>query len=112
MLGDRTRFGEVEVARERTLNEIALNILLAVLTLIFLLVVVTLQPFAAYAGTAVPIPVLIPLLVCLISHDHRDADLGPRRPRDPQGSGRRGCGLREEQRRQGVDGAAGDHRSH
>jgi K+-transporting ATPase ATPase B chain len=52
--------------RQRTPNEIALNILLAVLTLIFLLVVVTLQPFASYAGTDVPIPVLIALLVCLI----------------------------------------------
>jgi K+-transporting ATPase ATPase B chain len=53
-------------ARQRTPNEIALNILLAVLTLVFLLVVVTLQPFAYYAGTEVPIPVLIALLVCLI----------------------------------------------
>ncbi|MGD9903058.1 MAG: potassium-transporting ATPase subunit KdpB [Vicinamibacterales bacterium] len=53
-------------ARQKTPNEIALNILLAVLTLVFLLVVVTLPPFAAYAGTAIPIPVLIALLVCLI----------------------------------------------
>ncbi len=53
-------------ARQKTPNEIALNILLAVLTLIFLLVVVTLQPFAYYAGTEIPIPVLISLLVCLI----------------------------------------------
>jgi len=52
--------------RQKTPNEIALNILLAVLTLVFLLVCVTLQPFAAYAGTAIPIPVLIALLVCLI----------------------------------------------
>ena len=52
--------------RQKTPNEIALNILLAVLTLIFLLVVVTLQPFARYANTEVPIPVLISLLVCLI----------------------------------------------
>ncbi len=52
--------------RQKTPNEIALNILLAVLTLVFLLVVVTLQPFAFYAGTAIPIPVLIALLVCLI----------------------------------------------
>jgi len=52
--------------RQKTPNEIALNILLAVLTLVFLLVVVTLQPFAAYAGTSVPVPVLIALLVCLI----------------------------------------------
>jgi K+-transporting ATPase ATPase B chain len=52
--------------RQKTPNEIALNILLAVLTLVFLLVVVTLQPFAVYAGTSVPVPVLISLLVCLI----------------------------------------------
>jgi K+-transporting ATPase ATPase B chain len=52
--------------RQKTPNEIALNILLAVLTLVFLLVVVTLEPFALYAGTTIPIPVLIALLVCLI----------------------------------------------
>jgi K+-transporting ATPase ATPase B chain len=52
--------------RQKTPNEIALNILLAVLTLVFLLVVVTLQPFALYGGTSVPVPVLISLLVCLI----------------------------------------------
>jgi potassium-transporting ATPase ATP-binding subunit len=53
-------------SRQKTPNEIALNILLAVLTLVFLLVVVTLQPFAWYGGTEIPIPVLISLLVCLI----------------------------------------------
>jgi K+-transporting ATPase ATPase B chain len=52
--------------RQKTPNEIALTILLAVLTLVFLLVVVTLEPFAMYAGTSIPIPVLIALLVCLI----------------------------------------------
>jgi len=52
--------------RQKTPNEIALNILLAVLTLIFLLVVVTLEPFARYAGTHIPVTVLIALLVCLI----------------------------------------------
>jgi potassium-transporting ATPase ATP-binding subunit len=52
--------------RQKTPNEIALNILLAVLTLVFLLVVVTLEPFAYYAGTEISIPVLIALLVCLI----------------------------------------------
>jgi K+-transporting ATPase ATPase B chain len=52
--------------RQKTPNEIALNILLAVLTLVFLLVVVTLQPFALYAGTSIPVAVLIALLVCLI----------------------------------------------
>jgi K+-transporting ATPase ATPase B chain len=52
--------------RQKTPNEIALNILLAVLTLIFLLVVVALEPLARYAGTSVSVPVLISLLVCLI----------------------------------------------
>jgi K+-transporting ATPase ATPase B chain len=52
--------------RQKTPNEIALNILLALLTLVFLLAVVTIQPFAYYAGTEIPIPVLIALLVCLI----------------------------------------------
>jgi potassium-transporting ATPase ATP-binding subunit len=52
--------------RQKTPNEIALNILLAVLTLVFVFVVVTLEPFARYAGTSIPIPVLIALLVCLI----------------------------------------------
>jgi K+-transporting ATPase ATPase B chain len=52
--------------RQKTPNELALNILLAVLTLIFLLVVVTLQPLAWYARTDIPIAVLVALLVCLI----------------------------------------------
>jgi K+-transporting ATPase ATPase B chain len=52
--------------RQKTPNEIALNILLAVLTLVFLLVVVTLEPFAWYANTSIPVSVLIALLVCLI----------------------------------------------
>jgi potassium-transporting ATPase ATP-binding subunit len=53
-------------ARRKTPNEIALNILLAALTIIFMVAVVTLQPFAIYAGTSVSITVLIALLVCLI----------------------------------------------
>ena len=52
--------------RQKTPNEIALNILLAGLTIIFLLAVVTLQPFAIYAGGEQPIVVLVALLVCLI----------------------------------------------
>jgi potassium-transporting ATPase ATP-binding subunit len=52
--------------RQKTPNELALGILLAVLTLVFLLVVVTLRPLAGYAGVALPLPVLIALLVCLI----------------------------------------------
>jgi len=53
-------------SRQKTPNEIALTILLSGLTIIFLLAVVTLQPFAVYSGGAVAIPVLIALLVCLI----------------------------------------------
>ncbi|HEY1390733.1 MAG TPA: potassium-transporting ATPase subunit KdpB, partial [Ktedonobacterales bacterium] len=52
--------------RQKTPNEIALNILLAVLTLIFLLAVVTLEPFGIYSGSPVSITALIALLVCLI----------------------------------------------
>jgi K+-transporting ATPase ATPase B chain len=52
--------------RQRTPNEIALSILLAGLTLIFVLAVATLRPFGAYAGTTLGIGVLAALLVCLI----------------------------------------------
>ncbi|MEK8225376.1 hypothetical protein NKG05_03425 [Oerskovia sp. M15] len=52
--------------RQRTPNEIALNILLTSLTIIFLLAVVTLQPFAVYSGAEQSMIVLISLLVCLI----------------------------------------------
>ena len=52
--------------RQKTPNEIALNILLAGLTIIFLLAVVTLQPFAIYSGAQQTIFVLVALLVCLI----------------------------------------------
>jgi K+-transporting ATPase ATPase B chain len=53
-------------SRQKTPNEIALNILLAGLTIIFLLAVVTLQPFAIYSGSPQSIFALISLLVCLI----------------------------------------------
>ncbi len=53
-------------SRQKTPNEIALNILLAGLTIIFLLAVVTLQPFAIYSAAPQTIFVLISLLVCLI----------------------------------------------
>jgi K+-transporting ATPase ATPase B chain len=52
--------------RQKTPNEIALTILLAVLTIVFLPVVVTLQPFAHFSGTTVSVVVLVSLLVCLI----------------------------------------------
>ena len=53
-------------SRQKTPNEIALNILLASLTIIFLVVVLTLNPMAAYTGGATTIVILIALLVCLI----------------------------------------------
>ncbi|MDR3083705.1 MAG: HAD-IC family P-type ATPase, partial [Streptomyces sp.] len=53
-------------ARQKTPNEIALNILLASLTIVFLLACATLPPFAAYAGTHLTMVVLVALLVCLI----------------------------------------------
>lgn len=52
--------------RQKTPNEIALNILLAGLTIVFLLAVVTLQPFAIYSGAPQTVFVLVSLLVCLI----------------------------------------------
>lgn len=59
--------GLVEGAsRQKTPNEIALNILIAGLTIIFLLATVTLLPFGLYAGVHLSLAVLIALLVCLI----------------------------------------------
>ncbi len=52
--------------RQKTPNEVALTILLSGLTIVFLLAVATLAPFATYSGTTVSMPVLISLLVCLI----------------------------------------------
>jgi K+-transporting ATPase ATPase B chain len=53
-------------SRQKTPNEIALNILLAGLTIIFLLATVTLQPFATYSGAEQDVIILVALLVCLI----------------------------------------------
>ncbi|ALX66207.1 potassium-transporting ATPase subunit KdpB [Microbacterium sp. XT11] len=52
--------------RQRTPNEIALNILLASLSIVFVVVVLSLNPLASYAASPVSIPVLLALLVCLI----------------------------------------------
>jgi len=52
--------------RQKTPNEIALTILLAALTIVFLPVVVVLEPFAHYAHTTVSVVTLVSLLVCLI----------------------------------------------
>ncbi len=53
-------------SRQKTPNEIALTILLASFTLIFLLVTVTLKPFSDYASTTITVAALISLFVCLI----------------------------------------------
>jgi K+-transporting ATPase ATPase B chain len=52
--------------RQKTPNEIALTILLAVLTIVFLPVVVTLQPFGKFSGATLNVVILVSLLVCLI----------------------------------------------
>ena len=52
--------------RQKTPNEIALNILLASLTIVFLLVIVALQPMASFSGSPQSVVVLVALLVCLI----------------------------------------------
>ncbi len=53
-------------SRQRTPNEIALSILLAALSIIFVVVVLTLNPIASYAASPVSLTVLVALLVCLI----------------------------------------------
>jgi len=53
-------------SRQKTPNEIALNILLASLTIVFLMATLTLQPFAIYSGAEQSLIVLVALLVCLI----------------------------------------------
>lgn len=53
-------------SRQKTPNEIALTILLAGFTLVFVIVCVTLKPFADYSGTAISIAALVSLFVCLI----------------------------------------------
>ena len=53
-------------SRQKTPNEIALNILLASLTIVFLMATITLQPFAIYSGAEQSLIVLVALLVCLI----------------------------------------------
>lgn len=53
-------------SRQKTPNEIALNTLLVGLTIIFLIVIVCLYPFAEYSGVHIPIATMIALMVCLI----------------------------------------------
>lgn len=53
-------------SRQKTPNEIALNTLLVGLTIIFMIVIVCLYPFAQYSGATIPISTMIALMVCLI----------------------------------------------
>ncbi|TFB46726.1 potassium-transporting ATPase subunit KdpB [Cryobacterium tagatosivorans] len=53
-------------SRQKTPNEIALNILLACLSIVFVVVTLTINPIAGYSEAAVSVPVLVALLVCLI----------------------------------------------
>ena len=98
-------------SRQKTPNEIALNILLAGLTIIFLLATVTLQPFAIYSGAEQDIVILVALLVCLIPDDDRCVAVGDRhrrhgparaaqRARDVGPRGRGGGRLRDAAARQ------------
>ena len=101
--------------RQKTPNEIALSILLAGLTIIFLLAVVTLQPFAIYSGAKQSMIVLIALLVCLIPTTIGGPALGHRHRRHgPAGAAQRagdvGPGGRGGRRR--VDPAARQDRHH
>ena len=80
--------------RRKTPNEIALNILLAGLTITFLVTVVTLTPFAVYAGSPVSLTVSIALLVALDPDDDRRPALGDRHRRDgPPRPAKRRCAL-------------------
>ena len=99
--------------RQKTPNEIALTILLAALTVIFLLVCVTLKPFGIYSAANFSVPVLVALLVCLIPttigglvERHRHRGHGPaaaaQRARDERprrrSRRRRGCPAARQNR--------------
>ena len=91
--------------RQKTPNEIALNILLAALTIVFLLATVTLLPFSLYSvqaaghGTPVTMTVLIALLVCLDSDDDRRALVRHRHRRDgSHGASQRHCHVGQSRR--------------
>ena len=74
-------------SRKKTPNEIALQILLVALTIIFMIVIVTLYPIGRYSGVTLPVSTLIALAVCLIPTTiggsalrHRHRRHGPRHP--------------------------------
>ena len=102
-------------ARQKTPNEIALNILLASLSIVFVVVTLTLNPIASYSDASVSVPVLIALLVCLIPttigallQRHRHRGHGP--PRAAQRA--RDVGPRRRGRRRRHDAAARQDRHH
>ncbi len=68
--------------RQKTPNEIALNILIAGMTLIFVFAVASIPSFAIYAGGSLSVLVLVALFVTLIPDHHRSAALGHRHCRD------------------------------
>ena len=85
--------------RQKTPNEIALNILLAGMTLIFVLAVVTIPSFATYADGSIPVIVLVALFVTLIPDDDRRAALGHRHCRHgPPGALQRSGHVRPRRR--------------
>ncbi len=93
--------------RQKTPNEIALNILIASLTIIFVLVVVSLEPFAIYSGQAVSVTTLIALLSLPDPDDHRRAALGHRhRGHGPHGAAQRAGHERTRGRGGGRCGCA------
>jgi K+-transporting ATPase ATPase B chain len=67
--------------RQKTPNEIALNILLAGLTIIFVFATVTIPSYAAYAGGQISVVILVALFVTLIPDHHRRAAVGDRHRR-------------------------------
>ncbi len=102
-------------SRQKTPNEIALNILLASLTIIFLVVVLTLNPMAAYLHGATTIVILIALLVCLIPTDHRrPAERDRHRRHGPAGAAQRArhVGPRGRGPRRRDHAPAGQDRDH
>ncbi len=102
--------------RQKTPNEIALNILLAGLTIIFLLAVVTLQPFAVYSGAPQSLFVLVALLVCLIPDDHWRIAFGDWNCRNgPAGAAKRFGDVRPRRGssgRRGYSAAGQDRHNH
>jgi potassium-transporting ATPase ATP-binding subunit len=96
--------------RQRTPNEIALTIVLAALTIVFLPVVVTLEPFGKFAGGTLSVVILVALLVCLIP-----TTIGAlHRGHGPAGAAQRAGDVRSGRRggRRRADAAAGQNWHH